>query len=458
MSDSHDTIAALATPHGRGGLGIVRVSGTLAAELCERIFALGEPQPGRVRHTWFYDEQSGAALDEVLVTFFRAPHSYTAEDVLEVAGHGSPVLLRALLEAFLRHGARLAEPGEFSRRAFLNGRIDLSQAEAIRDLIDAQTLFQARTAALQLRGSVSRLLQPLQEQLRELIALLEAGIDFAEDDVSLPPWNEIGRRVELCRQMTRQWLESFQQTRYLRNGVVLAVVGRPNVGKSSLFNRLLRQERAIVTPHAGTTRDLISEAIDLEGVPVTLCDTAGVREAEHEVERLGVERSRQALADADIALAIFDASQALHADDLVLLELLRERPQVWAVLNKCDLPTRLDEAELRAALGKGSDFPLPRVSAQTGEGLESFRQQLRAALLPHEGEGSGWITSARHAGHLRLTDDLLARVASAAGEKLHHELLLVDLYAALKELGNITGQTTTEDILGLIFSTFCVGK
>ena len=303
-----ETIVAIATPPGRGGIGIVRISGDSAREVASALLRFPPGTEWVPRHASLGEliDDSGAVVDQVVATWFAAPRSYTAEDVVEIACHGAPVVLRFCVEQACRHGARLAESGEFTLRAFVHGRIDLPQAEAVRDLIDATTLYQARVAARQVEGSVARLLTPLKTQLLELIALLEAGIDFAEDDISVAPPEAILARLNPLTAAVEKLARSFNYGRLVHNGVSLAIVGRPNVGKSSLFNRLLEQDRAIVTDIPGTTRDLVSETVALGGVPVRFVDTAGIRAGSDLVESLGIERSLQAMADADLTLVVLD--------------------------------------------------------------------------------------------------------------------------------------------------------
>jgi len=383
-------------------------------------------------------------IDQVIVTYFAAPRSYTAEDLVEIACHGSPVILRHALDRTCRAGARLAEPGEFTLRAYLNGRIDLPRAEAIRDLIDATTLYQARVAAQQAEGSVSRRLQPVKDQLLELIALLEAGIDFAEDDISVAPTQEILRRLDPVAASVAALAASFAYGKLVHDGFTLAIVGRPNVGKSSLFNRLLEQDRAIVTEIAGTTRDVVSESAAIGGIPVRLLDTAGIRESVERIESLGIERSYQAMADADLTLVVMDAG----GDDSVLLERARGQGKYLAVANKCDLTPGV---AVPNALS---------VSALTGEGIDALREAIISTLAPRgrlEQEG-GFITSVRHENLLRDSSEALAHARTAAELGIPHEMLLLDLYAALSPIDAITGATTADDILNRIFSTFCIGK
>ncbi len=440
-----DTIVAISTPPGRAGLGIVRLSGARAREIAAQFLTPAEWRPWQAHIAQLLDAQ-GHPVDQVVVTFFGAPRSYTAEDLVEIACHGSPVVLRHAVQRALDFGARLAEPGEFTLRAFLNGRIDLPQAEAVRDLIDATTLYQARVAAQQVEGSVSRRLAPLKEPLLELIALLEAGIDFAEDDISVAPAAEILRRLEPILQGTAQLAESFRYGGLVRQGLTLAIVGRPNVGKSSLFNRLLEQDRAIVTEIPGTTRDLVSETAAIGGIPVKLCDTAGIRETAERVESMGIERSYQAMADADLTLVVVDLAQPFTAEDESLIA--RAGAGALVVGNKSDL-----------ARADGHPAALP-VSALTGEGIGALRDAILKAVAP-EGvfeRETGFITSLRHEQLLRESAAYLEKARQAVEASIPHEMLLLDLYGALRPIDAITGATTADDILNRIFSTFCIGK
>lgn len=393
-------------------------------------------------------DSAGQVVDQVVATYFAAPRSYTAEDVVEISCHGSPVVLRHALERACQAGARLAEPGEFTFRAYLNGRIDLSQAEAVRDLIEATTLYQARIAAQQVEGSVSRRLRPVKQQLLELIALLEAGIDFAEDDVSVATADEILGRLRPIREAVRRLAVSFAYGKLVHSGLTLAIVGRPNVGKSSLFNRLLEQERAIVTEIPGTTRDTVSESASLGGIPVRFLDTAGVRAASGLVETLGIERTYQAMADADLVLVVVDLSTADTAGDHDLVARARQRGRHIVVGNKADLPGRCG-LEVSVA-----------VSVLTGQGIDDLRSAILRVLSP-EGtiaQEEGFITSLRHEQLLRETLASLDQAETAVAGSIPHEMLLIDLYSALRPLDAITGATTADDILNRIFSTFCIGK
>ena len=480
-----DTIVAIATPSGRGGIGIVRLAGPQAREIAlpmlrlrheleagRTVFGeLVEPPPSAAEefktptsraqtaremgHPHFGAEDG--RIDEVVVTYFVKPRSYTTDDIVEISAHGSPVVLGHILELCIAAGARLAEPGEFTMRAFLNGRIDLTQAEAVRDLIDAQTLYQAKVAAQQLEGALSRRIQPVKQKLVELIAMLEAGIDFAEDDVSVMPDATILDHLAAVRSPLEQLNASYAYGKIVHEGLTLAIVGRPNVGKSSLFNRLVERDRAIVTPTPGTTRDLVSETVSIGGIPVKLVDTAGIRHALDEAESIGIRKSMEALADADLVLVVVDASQRLTNEDEELLKQAESRALI-VVLNKTDLtgskiPTSSHGRERGTHIAIGT-------SALTGEGIA----KLRAEILRHIGGDtgkqaeSGFLTNIRHQGLIKDSLSALDAAKTAVSKKIPHEMLLLDLYNALRPLDAITGATTTDDILNLIFSTFCIGK
>ncbi len=518
-----DTIVAIATPPGRGGIGVVRLAGPEARAIAKPMLRLKHTlEPSRAVFGELIDpcsadtivcetadptptqvvtaapgcpaEQSSAAdlkgrgfshagpaasgkgasapatrIDEVVVTYFAKPHSYTTDDIVEISAHGSPVVLRYMVELALAQGARLAEPGEFTMRAFLNGRLDLTQAEAVRDLIDAQTLFQAKVAAQQLEGALSNRLRPIKQNLVDLIALLEAGIDFAEDDVSIAPDAAILDRIAQVRTPLQQLAATFTYGKLVHQGLTLAIVGRPNVGKSSLFNCLVERERAIVTAQPGTTRDLVSETVAIGGIPVELVDTAGIRRAPDnaEAESIGIKKSIEALADADLVLIVIDQSQPRNEEDEELLRQIEARPAI-VVENKSDLPYAYGDANarvgadalVRPAERSSATPPIIRTSALTGEGIPA----LRAAILNHVAgdatsqQESGFLTSVRHQ---KLVTDALAALGAATNAvaaRVPHEMLLLDLYAALRPLDEITGATTTDDILNLIFGTFCIGK
>ncbi len=443
-----DTIVAIATPLGRGGLGIVRLSGSEARSIAGRILRFPEKPHWRSWSSQFAEllDAQSSVVDQVVVSFFAAPRSYTTEDVVEISCHGAPVVLRLCVERATANGARLAEPGEFTLRAYANGRIDLPQAEAVRELIDATTLYQARVAAQQMEGSVSRRIRPIKEPLLELISLLEAGIDFAEDDISVAPAEDILRRLNPLQQALQELVASFAAGKLVFQGFTLAIAGHPNVGKSSLFNRLLEQDRAIVTAIPGTTRDAVSEATTLAGIPLRLVDTAGIRESVDVVETLGIERTYQAMADADLTLLVVDLSEPLTDEDRVLIEKLRDRRPLL-VGNKADLTSRRGVGALA-------------VSALTGEGIDVLRDAILERLAPEglAAPESGSITSLRHEALLREALEALANAQRAVEFQIPHEMLLLDLYAALRPIDAVTGATTADDILNRIFATFCIGK
>jgi tRNA modification GTPase len=444
-----DTIVAISTPPGRGGLGIVRLSGSQAVSIISSLVSLkGELQSWHATLGDLLDAE-GNTVDEVVITFFAAPRSYTAEDVIEISCHGAPVILRHCVERAVHAGARLAEPGEFTMRAFLNGRIDLPQAEAVRDLIDSTTLYQARIAARQTQGSVSRQLAPIKAQLIELIALLEAGIDFAEDDISVAPAEEILRRLDPVIRQTETLARSFSYGKLVRSGFSLAIAGRPNAGKSSLFNRLLERDRAIVTAIPGTTRDLISEMAEFSGIPVTLADTAGIRDTGELVEQLGIERSFRAMADADLTVVVLDGASLRSPEDEALAGRAREHGRYLIVANKADLPGFTAAAD---------EYP---VSALTGQGIAELREAILETLIPHGAVPEmqdGFITNLRHENLLKEAVEMLTKARNAAVALIPHELLLLDLYCALQPLDAISGATTADDILNRIFTSFCIGK
>jgi tRNA modification GTPase len=448
-----DTIVAIATPPGRGGIGVVRIAGPAARQIAAPLLRLKrdlEPSRAILGDLLDPSDHSLQPIDEVVVTYFPKPHSYTTDEIVEIAAHGSPVVLRHIVEMCVAAGARLAEPGEFTMRAFLNARIDLTQAEAVRDLIDSQTLYQAKVAAQQLEGALSKRLRPIKQKLIELIALLEAGIDFAEDDVSVLSDKTILERIAAIRDPLGQLAATFAYGTIVHQGMTLAIVGRPNVGKSSLFNRLVERERAIVTATPGTTRDLVSETVAIGGIPIQLVDTAGIRQALDEAESIGIRKSMEALADADMVLVVLDASQPLNREDE---ELMRQTENRKAILvgNKCDLG--------KSNWGIDGFHPV-YASALTGEGIP----ELRSEILRHVGGDAGaqaeagFLTNVRHQAAVRDSIAALGAAKVAVETRVPHEMLLLDLYGALRPLDAITGATTTDDILNLIFGTFCIGK
>ena len=454
-----DTICALSSAPGRAGIAVVRISGPDAFRLAREVFippTVGDAAAarravlGRIR-----DPRSEVEIDQGLLTPFPAPSSYTGEDVVEISLHGSPVLVEALLDALCACGARLAEPGEFTLRAFLRGRLDLAQAEAVRDVIEAKTLFQAQVAARQREGELSRRLQPPKQLLIDIIVQLESAVEFVEEDLPVESRARLALKLEALQAEIDGWIRSFRRGRLVREGFSLAIVGRTNVGKSSLFNALLAEERSIVTELPGTTRDLVSESTSIEGIPVRLLDTAGVRCAGDRVEQLGVDRSFGAMADADALLLVVDGSEARVFED----DLVRERVgqlSFLVVFNKADLEQAWREEE-RDRFAAGRLWAV--VSARTGIGVEGLRNMILRHLFQGAPQREDFVvTNLRHARCLEAAQEALSGAGAALRRGLSEEFALVDLHAALGKLGEITGETTVEDLLSEIFSRFCIGK
>ena len=434
-----DTIAAIATPAGRGGIGIVRVSGRAVPQVARALIG-GMPEP-RVATLRVIRDARGEILDEGIALYFEAPHSYTGESVLELQGHGGPVVTHAVLSAALDTGARLAEPGEFTRRAFLNGKLDLAQAEAVADLIDAASQEAARSAPRSLGGEFSAAIRELVAQLTELRALTEAMLDFPEDDVDRLHRNDAQARLARVSAALNDVLAKSRQGSLLRSGIHVVLAGRPNVGKSSLLNRLAGEERAIVTPVPGTTRDALRESIQIEGVPIVIVDTAGLHASPDEVERLGMDRARSEMARADLVLVVLDA-----VNPLAPAEPLPAAGKRITVVNKIDLVPD-------AAVGASGDSI--HVSAKTGAGLDA----LRAALLG----AAGWTSRGESVflareRHLRALELARGHLDAAAAQAAHWEFFAEELRLAQEALGAITGQVSADDLLGEIFSRFCIGK
>jgi tRNA modification GTPase len=450
-----ETIVAIATPIGRSGIGVVRISGSEAIPISQRFFR-PHPKNATLEHRMAvvgkWVKSDGDAIDEVVVTFFRAPHSYTGEDAIEVSAHGSPLILKRIVETVMSAGARLAQPGEFTLRAVAHGKMDLLQAEAVRDFIEAQTERQAKTAMRQMDGTLSTRLRPIKERLVDVIARLEAAIDFAEDDVDVPPNDLVAKSLEPIASDLDGIEKTFDYGNMLQKGLQLAILGKPNVGKSSLFNQLVAQDRAIVTDVPGTTRDVLTETVNLDGVPLRFADTAGVRQTTDRVESLGVTRTFETLADADLALVVLDGSSSLEDDDHHVLEKTAQVRHV-IVINKADLPPGLDTAVLNGA-------PKVFVSAKTGQGLNELRNALRIFLIERGTDLADDVVltnTRQHEAICRARDSLAAAQLALVGE-VPHEMVLLDLYGALSALNELTGEVVTEDILDRIFSTFCIGK
>jgi len=447
-----NTIVALSTPRGRGALAVIRLSGTDAIAIARRMSGVDALEPRHATLLTLRRPQNGDELDQVLLTCFNAPHSLTGEDVVEISCHGSPAVVRSIIDTTIGLGAVLAGPGEFTLRALSNGKINLAQAEAIRDLIAAQTEAAVKQASRQLHGELSNALGPFKEKLLEVIVLLESALEFVEEDIPTPRANEIDNDLAVVSSGVEKLARSYSAGRLLQEGVRVAITGRPNVGKSSLFNSLVERERAIVTDIPGTTRDTLTEAIDLEGIPVILTDTAGLRETTDGIETLGIERTWRAMGDADLVLVVLDGSDEFGPEDRELID-RTDNTRRLVVLNKSDLPGFNVPASCVDALQ-----PI-NVSARTGEGLTKLRAAILASVNSNGGdEGGLLITNARHYDLLCSSQREIEAARATLRERHSEELVLVPLHNALKFLGQITGETTTEDILSEIFATFCIGK
>jgi len=458
---SDDTIAAISTPPGRGGIGVVRLSGPDSLEIATSFFrseSAAEPGvPNRAQFGRLIDPAAGELVDEVILTYFKALRSYTGEDVVEISCHGSPIILARVLQMAIERGARVAEPGEFTFRAFFNKRIDLAQAQAVRDVINAQTQYQARVATKQLGGELSAQITPLKDLLVEVIVHLESSVEFVEDDISPEAASTLLAKVGGVIDALTAIANSFTFGRYVKEGFDLAIVGRPNVGKSSVFNRLIGADRAIVTELPGTTRDALYESTSISGVPVRLIDTAGIRDTTDLVESIGISRSRSAIADADISLLVLDASSALLKDDIELLDSVPEASRIIA-LNKTDLPNLLDEelydqtgAHLAELHGN-----VVSISALTGSGFEELTARIFERLSGDAAfeRDDIMLTDARQHAAVQKAIELLRVARELMIQRELEEIILLRLHGALASLGEITGETLTEDILGQIFSTF----
>ncbi|MBM4466734.1 MAG: tRNA uridine-5-carboxymethylaminomethyl(34) synthesis GTPase MnmE [Chloroflexi bacterium] len=461
MYSLDDTIAAISTPIGEGGIGIVRMSGPEALSILQKIFVKGKPtniqspisnlQPHHLHYGHVVDPETSEVIDEVLVCYMKAPRTYTRQDVAEINCHGGIAPLRRTLELCLRQGARLASPGEFTLRAFVNGRIDLAQAEAVLDIVRAKTEAGLRVAVDQLEGRLSDQVRALRGQLVDVLAYLEATIDFEEDDI---PERDIAPDLEEARRQLEQLLAHADRGMIYRQGIRTAIVGRPNVGKSSLLNALLRTSRAIVTPIPGTTRDTLEETLNLQGIPLVLVDTAGiVAETENVIEQLSIERSRRALAQADLALLVVDRSESLTEADHQIAGLAAGKAAIL-VINKIDLPRAGGSLDIMP------EAPRVEISALTGDGLEELEETIVEVVFSGQVLASDepLVSSSRHKDILRRALDCVASAQGAHTRGMPADFVAIDLTSAVNALGEITGETVTEDLLEVIFSEFCVGK
>lgn len=459
MYDTADTIAAITTPLGESGIGAIRISGPDAYAVGDKIFKsksavpLKERRDRSIQYGTIVNE-NGTCIDEVLALIMKGPHSYTAEDVLEIQCHGGREALESILQLILRSGARMANPGEFTERAFVNGRIDLAQAEAVMDVIQAKSRAGLTSAVSQLEGRLSKVINKTRKELTELVTRLEVMIDYPEEDLEDIAVPDVSGALQEMQEKLQHMLEESQNGRMIRDGVMAAIAGTPNAGKSSLLNRLLQEERAIVTDVPGTTRDVLEEWITLRGVPVCLVDTAGIRETDDTVEKIGVSRARRYLDQADIILAVIDGSRPLTDEDKDILQSAADK-NVIIVLNKTDLPSVMTSQDLSTY-----GFPICPISASTGDGLEELKDRLLQEVLKggFTDGPSALLTNTRHIELVRQSAEALERARQSLQDGMPLDCAVIDIRQAWDTLGSITGDTVHDDIVEEIFSRFCLGK
>ncbi len=459
---SEVTIAAIATAPGEAGIGIVRLSGEKSFEIAEKIFkptkgkTLREYQSRRLTHGHIINPLNNKVIDEVLITYMKAPYTYTAEDVVEINCHGGIVPVKKILEIVIKMGAALAEPGEFTKRAFLNGRIDLSQAEAVMDMIQAKTEKGFDIALSQLEGTLSHEVGEIRHSILEMMAHITVSIDFPDDDIEEITYKDLENRANKIHTRIEKLLKTADTGRIIREGLNTVIVGKPNVGKSSLLNALLRESRAIVTEVPGTTRDIIEEFVSIQGIPLKIVDTAGIRETEDIVERIGVERSKEIFNKSDLIIFILNASEPLSQEDETIIELVKNR-QAIILLNKTDLPMILDISKVKALLpGK----PIIKISLIDGTGLDELESSIVNLVYGGlvKSKESSLITNVRHKNALERAQNSIYDAMVAIKDNLSLDFVEVDVKNCWESLGEITGETLEDDILDKIFSSFCIGK
>ncbi|MBT3414409.1 MAG: tRNA uridine-5-carboxymethylaminomethyl(34) synthesis GTPase MnmE [Nitrospina sp.] len=455
----NDTITAIATPPGEGGLSIIRISGKDALRIAMILFhpakSNSDLTPQKVVFGEIRDPETNQCRDEVLLTFFKAPKSYTAEDVIEISAHGGTLITKKILALVLAQGARLAEPGEFTRRAFTNGRLDLTQAEAVADVIESASDKALNSAMAQLKGGLSSRLSALHETLLNAQSQLEASIDFSEDGLTFQSRSDTQKQIQQVESELKELVDSFRQGKIVREGMQVTLVGKPNVGKSSLLNALLQEDRAIVTPIAGTTRDTLEERVRIKDIHIVIIDSAGLRNNPEMIEEQGIQRTRSALERSDLAIVVFDASEPLDDNDKLLMQELGQKPKL-VVLNKSDLPSSWQSQELETFLAGEQPITL---SAKTLNGFGTLKEAIYQKATSGERIGESLIiTRERHRDHLQQAAHSLHNAVNSLSGGLSEELVAVDVTLAMDHLGIILGKTFEEDLLDKIFGQFCIGK
>ncbi len=456
-----DTIAAISTPFGESGIGIVRISGSLAESIARNLFKPKKDPSCFISHHFYYgevvDPQSGNPVDEVLFVLMKSPKTYTREDMVEIQCHGGYFILQRVLELVLKHGARMAQPGEFTKRAFLNGRIDLTQAEAVIDLISAKTMASLEIANQQLRGVLCREMSVLRENLIEQLTLIEAHIDFPEEEIEPISLEKMKQDLNGMIHQMEEWIASYEEGKIFREGISCAIIGKTNVGKSSLLNVLLKEERAIVTPIPGTTRDVIEEVLNIFGIPVRLMDTAGLRKAMDSIEQEGVRRARERVADCDFVLLILDGSRPLNADDMEIFEEIKGKKRVVAI-NKIDLPLEFSLEDLK---NRFQESPIVLISALKNEGIDDLKEAIYHYLIHRDVRSSPEhliVANIRHKTALSQMRDNLSNAVKGLEESKSLEFIAFEIRSALEAVGEMVGETASEEVLNRIFEKFCIGK